>query len=681
MTKDQPVEHLFQEITCDSTQQQKQQQQPKKKQKPFHVVLVDIEKAAEDRIIHCVEKPLEEDGEDVAFVALSYRWGELEETTLDTNLGYLASVTSFDLYDFYHLCEMMSKESDLKNIKYVWVDAICVDQTNYDRRKATIYQMSNIYEKATYILAVPDLHRQHLRNISCANYNIIQNLEENVDYMYHLIQGNSDQLMTLDQLFLDTINLPKDPKLRQWLTNYTDLFADGFTKTKIIDSRYDYMKILDHIYEIHQEAGAHNLHHQNVEDSTNHFLGNWLTRIKRKLIAAITTTTATAGENDTSKERHRHCHQVTCPLIPFQGAKLLMTTAQRRELETSWKQLIVERSLHIHEGMEFLTDLIKDWSSRVWVISEFHIAKKKNNLKYWFIGLNPPSEEPTTVTFFKFDFDNPRFLSAIKNIDTIFYDDIATSAPGYLNFHAVMNTQLNTQTFFEKMLKSKASKHEDRFFAILPQTNYKDKIYQIGDCNLNSMTAVKLKLFEIMDTKDKLDLLFLVGTSRMEYKFDTLPTFITPTIYWNDPFRAYGLTQFPYNFDFLDNNQSTITLHQEKNSSRQHYLQLTPKEYYVHHKLVHHFISNNKHARKTKLFDYLPLDDNCSLILDIISISLFNESAIVDDAPLEMINHRINLIGSFEKNKWLLCKNPLRFNKDNWDYHANEDHCIIFNIY
>ncbi|ORZ07403.1 hypothetical protein BCR42DRAFT_153133 [Absidia repens] len=171
MTKDEPLEQLFQELSCDTTQQQQQQQQ-----KPFQVVLVDIKKAA-SKTIHCVEKPL---ADDTAFVALSYRWGELREQSVNTNLGYLATITSFKLRHFYKLCKMMTREPDLKSIDYVWVDAICVDQNNYERRKATIHQMSTIYEKAKYILAVPDLHLQHLINVSQANNEIQQHLKVSI---------------------------------------------------------------------------------------------------------------------------------------------------------------------------------------------------------------------------------------------------------------------------------------------------------------------------------------------------------------------------------------------------------------------------------------------------------------------------------------------------------------------
>ncbi|ORZ04121.1 hypothetical protein BCR42DRAFT_199954 [Absidia repens] len=114
-------------------------------------------------MIHCVKKTLEDD--DLEFVALSYRWGELHETLIYTGVGYTASVTSFALDDFYELCYMMTLEPDLTDIKYMWVDAICVDQRP-SKRKAIIYQMSNIYERATYILAVPDLHLTYLKEIS-----------------------------------------------------------------------------------------------------------------------------------------------------------------------------------------------------------------------------------------------------------------------------------------------------------------------------------------------------------------------------------------------------------------------------------------------------------------------------------------------------------------------------------
>ncbi|ORZ02110.1 hypothetical protein BCR42DRAFT_200325 [Absidia repens] len=179
-----------------------------RQRKPFQVVLVDIKKAAEDNIIHCVKKPLEEN--DLKFVALSYRWGELHETLIDTGVGYTATITSFDLNDFYRLCEMMTIESDTKHIDYVWVDAICVDQSPA-KRKATIHQMSNIYNRATYILAVPDLHVTYLKGVSLKNDDTIDGSGKYCMYLYHLLHGHVSQLDVLDEVFLDDAKVPKDP--------------------------------------------------------------------------------------------------------------------------------------------------------------------------------------------------------------------------------------------------------------------------------------------------------------------------------------------------------------------------------------------------------------------------------------------------------------------------------------
>ncbi|ORZ07405.1 hypothetical protein BCR42DRAFT_153153 [Absidia repens] len=199
--------------------------------KPFHIVLVDIKEAAKKRVIHCVEKPLDEsNGEDLNYVALSYRWGEWQETLIDTEVGYTASITSFDLHDFYNLCDAMACDPDLCSIQYVWVDAICVDQVNHERRKATIYQMSNIYEHAAYILAVPDLHSTYLRNAMLKNEDIMNCSRHYSEYLYHLIHGNYENLAAIDESFLDDCGTPKDTSLRELLTKKTGHFAEAFIK-------------------------------------------------------------------------------------------------------------------------------------------------------------------------------------------------------------------------------------------------------------------------------------------------------------------------------------------------------------------------------------------------------------------------------------------------------------------
>ncbi|CAO3593676.1 unnamed protein product [Absidia cylindrospora] len=391
MTKNEQVEQGFGELPCNDTQQ--------KQQKLFHIILVDLKKVVKTGDIVCVEKPLEEQG--LKYVALSYRWGELQETQVDTKLGYIASITSFDLNDFITLCRWISLESDLRYMDYVWVDAICVDQTNYERRRATIYQMSNIYDRAAHILAVPDLNLQHLMDTSTMNKKIIQGSNTYRDYIYHLIQGNTKELVEFDEELLSDLGLPTGT--RKWLTKYTDHFMEGFMAYRQHDVSKRNVKdeALDHIYQVSQTV------HQLPRYKKRHHVFHLSHRItSRKFCDAC---------------EGMHCYETDCPIYLFEFSPNQDPPAAKHQ----WKQNILDRSMTIRQSMVFLRNLIIDWSSRVWVISEYNIAKKKNNLKYWFTQLTPTaphdgksSLKPMVTTefiFFKFDFNDDATFSVYKS--------------------------------------------------------------------------------------------------------------------------------------------------------------------------------------------------------------------------------------------------------------------------
>ncbi|ORZ07349.1 hypothetical protein BCR42DRAFT_495927 [Absidia repens] len=660
MTKGDPVDHLFQELTIADAQKQQQQQ------KPFQVVLVDIGEAAR-REIHCTETPLEECAEELSFVALSYRWGEVQEQVVDTELGYLASITSFALDDFYDLCSMMRKEPNLKSIKYVWVDAICVDQTNYERRKATIHQMSNIYEKAAYILAVPDLHKRHLMNVSSENSKIGQCISDNSKYIYHLIQGNTEQLVDLDNEFLDKSKVPENRTLRQLLANYTAYLSHGLTTTLRQNLyNYDSEKTLDMICESYEASLANS--HENLdciknriqyEDCRNRPLDDLLAYYK---VAGIL-----------EQKPYGSIYQ-TGDWCPFGTYNRI------------WTHELIRRGNNIRQAMKFLEDLISDWSTRVWVISEYHIAKKKNNLKYWFIELsNPDNLDMTELPFFKFDFTNPAFSSVVGNRS---YDNYVAhhnnATPADVSFHSMLIKQLNTQTFLEMMLKSKASKNQDRFYAILPQSKYKDKLNQVGHWEINTMMSVKLKLFEIMDTNDKWDLFFLSGNIYSSNTYKVLPTFVASDIHWPyvDSFVQDRLCNFDTNLSFrnFDTNGSfPITLRHNSNL-RLNYLQLAPTQYYELPKdYTKQFISNNSQHQKT-LFNHLKLDKHC-LINMVLLFQYHRERMSLDSRLLGMPSDFVTLIGSYKENKWTLCCIPTKDFKELWGSYNNTGYGTVFNIY
>ncbi|ORZ07321.1 hypothetical protein BCR42DRAFT_426059 [Absidia repens] len=592
---------------------------------------------------------------------------------------------------------MMTMESDLKHIKYVWVDAICVDQRP-TKRKNTVYRMSDIYEKASFILAVPDLHLAYLRNLTMKNMDITEDSALYSDYIYYLIHGNSDQLEKIEANFDNRV--PKDPGLRQLLTRYTDHFVDakdpGLRQllTRYTDHFVDgFMKYRRHGYPY---CPARSLDHICEENGP-------VTRLQPQ--------TRTERDQIYSFENLHHCHDMeNCPLKTFSEQEYQATREEiARHNDANWKSRIIERSTAIRQSMAFLADLIKDWSSRVWVISEYSIAKKKNNLKYWFAQLQRYEshfgkfQDMDDFAFFKFDVEDPCF-SEFLNINIYQYDltpwhsTNTSSNPVYVYFHKTLIKQLNQQTFLEMILKSKASKNEDRFYSILPLSEYANSIknLEVGDWEINTVVSVKLKLYEIMTIKDKLNLLFWSGNLYASNKGTILPTFATSTLPLR--FENGNLTHSKnslWNFDL--NNTSTIMLlqhhhhhhHQtdsnEDGTSRLYYLQLKPLQYFIYD----YESENNRN-------DSFELDWRRKEIRKRLGIS----SSIITTAHIDLVcipaltryasaraydQFYIILVGSFIENKWTLDQNSLELHVTDPGWipgdNDNDNKSVVFNIY
>ncbi|ORZ07344.1 hypothetical protein BCR42DRAFT_152614 [Absidia repens] len=330
--------------------------------------------------------------------------------------------------------------------------------------------------------------------------------------------------------------------------------------------------------------------------------------------------------------------------------------------------------------MKFLEDAIRDWSTRVWVISEYNIAKKKNNLKYWFIQLSNPYIGK--LSFFNFDFTNPALSSSVvKKRQFCCTTSPRDPHPVDFLFHEMIIKQLSTQTFLEMMLKSKASRNQDRFYAILPQSKYKDKVNQVSHWEINTMMSVKLKLFEIMDTQDKWNLFFLSGRSGSSNTFEVPPTFVASDICW-DQFGQFVEDQ-PCNFDTNGiNGSSAITLH-HNHDLHLYYLQLVPKEYYVLPKdhMDDFDLARMISQHQKMLFNHLKLDKHC--LIDFVCLHQYNVKGI----PKGMNNRYdelniVKLIGSFKENKWTLCCIPWADGtKGPKDRYNNDDYGTVFNIY
>ncbi|ORZ07179.1 hypothetical protein BCR42DRAFT_456157 [Absidia repens] len=573
--------------------------------KYLDLILIDIKRAAKEHKIHCVKKSLND--KDLKYVAITYRRGEVKPVTIDTQCGYTATITGFALDDFYNLCNKMTKETDLKDIDYVWVDAICVDRSNSNGEEEQYYyemttlqqsMISSIYDQAQFIVAVPDLFLTYLK-CNPVNEMILSYCTKELSlYIYHLLHGNRQQLVELDA---------------HWLASCV--------------------------------KSGHSNH----------------------------STTATAA-----------------------------AAAAAHDLTRQQQQKISERKESILRVVQFLTDLMVNWSSRVWKINIYQMAKRqqqqqhREKLKYWFIQLEKctftvngecGNDNNCMLTFFQFffnDFNPSVSTSSIDHKDEKGTDLTTLSMTLYQDFQRKIDHQLNQQTFFDMMLRSKTSLNKNRFKAILPLSDYKHLQANVDDWHITSLTSVKLKLFEFMHTKDKLDLLYLSKPSPCQ-SFAMLPTFAT-LFYCSSssprmPQQQQQQQQQSLNFDVAASHDVIQYLPPSNDGADvRHQLKLHPKAYYTCASTAAYQETINEY--KT-IYQGVVCDDAQQQQHSIVCIPRYTRAwmkanfDLHDPMPYGM---QLFLLGDFISNRWI-CIEPLTKRSvaqdPDWIHHHTEDELTV----
>ncbi|KAI8079848.1 uncharacterized protein BX664DRAFT_388822 [Halteromyces radiatus] len=569
---------------------------------PFNIVLVDIQKTAEENRVCCEEVELL-GGLLVDYIALSYRWGELDEQFVPATDDYYAQITSFHLDDFYRLCRRMLNEPDLKEIKYVWVDAICIDQGDDHRKKAIIYRMTDIYLNATYIVAVPDLHKESLITVSNSDKRMYEQVQNNRWYIYHFIHENIEDLYRLDDDWRYMLNNPSDDTRQAY-------------NMKIRRGRF----LLD---SEEKEIEAWDiLSKEDPKDKDDHNQQEWITKYK-----TIT-------------------------------EKLLEENRQER----------------IRDAIHHLQDLFRDWANRAWVISEYSIAKEKNDgeMKYWFIHLDK-EDDFYGKPFFTLDFHQPH--------ESYSYDRFHWCFDYFKQYHNMMIESTVKRPFLEMILNSRATKNEDRFHAILPLSPKYHKIKTSKDTisrwHISNMKSVKLKLYEILDTEDKLQL--LLSCARESHTL--LPTFASTSNSCPDTFRLFAsvvsFRLMMINFDLSDPSAIHFGFSHCGNY-RGPCLHLRPIKYYVHEHFGSLLQDRDEVKRYSRVIKELGIE-TLDASFKFVTISSFCSNDEVDITGASYKDLVIPLFGSMDKNVWIVC--PLdRQDKrrPRWS-HYNKDY--VFRVY
>jgi hypothetical protein len=80
------------------------------------------------------------------YTCLSYVWGE-EPASHSILIGNKTKAILPNLYNF------LEQAKTLHHSKWLWIDTLCIDQSNTDERNHQVQQMGSIYERAEEVIS------------------------------------------------------------------------------------------------------------------------------------------------------------------------------------------------------------------------------------------------------------------------------------------------------------------------------------------------------------------------------------------------------------------------------------------------------------------------------------------------------------------------------------------------
>ncbi|SAM05815.1 hypothetical protein [Absidia glauca] len=594
------------------------------KEEPFHIVLLDLQEAANKRI-HCVQVPFERGHFDLPFIAISYRWGELDEQMFMTGVDYIAHVISFALKDLYKLCKMIMSEPRLKHMKYVWLDAICIDQLDEHRKKTTIYRMTDIYSQANYILAVPDLHYDHIVDDS-ARSKTSNTLRQHVAYLYYMIKGDLKNMHQFDKEWMDDLGIPQDISFRQGLSSESvEDLNDEIMELDVSGDGVDILATLGHTFE-----------------------------------GLKITEKSQSCKLDSRELKFRHLLQ--------QMHLQYKRYRYKKQIDKRWDELEL--------SIDFLLSNIREWTNRTWVINEYHIAKSKGKIMYWFIQFSQDETPLTGLPFFDYDFkeENEPDYPSKKDHYPITVEMFQLG----VRFKGDFADELVKRPFLEMILASRAAKPGDRFHAILPLSQYRHVLEHkstVSSWNITDMASVRQKLLELMTIQDRLNLLYYCSFGMLA---PILPSFVTVQGVSTgsgprpDVVDMLNTTQSKHNFD-LDGQHDKASVELDL-SQRLPMLRLIPTCFYLHKLRKGDFHYYERWGRTHEMWAKLGLDPDHDPLVEVsLPLILYKPNGVPLKSAYDFTLD-LQLVGSLKKNCWVVFRfdrtpnlSGIIFPREKWD--------------
>jgi hypothetical protein len=437
------------------------------------------------------------------------------------------------------------------------------------------------------------------------------------------------------------------------------------------------------------------------EEKGDHFHGSSTVsaslydRIKRPIqklrsVFSTSSTTSTSSSKPLSHQAHQESSNLTV-VGGGQGSDQYHLQQLIIMMQVNkWNIRLKERDIMVRSVLDFFKYLINDWSDRVWVISEYHISKKKEKLMLWFISFSEYEED----TFEGHSFFEIRFPSSggnppleedihsdakdeeLKEKKKLAYASTRHMVKHGIDFSNHIKSALIDRHFLELMLRSKASRNQDRFNAVLPISDAhhfylkdKDTISQWG---ISNMVSVRMRVRTWFTAEENLTLLYSLWSRACQQI--TLPSFDHEDIdsVLNDPWQHFShdrLFEVPaekYNFDLQQpanvSSSSTCTsvsmvdeIDTAATSLLRYSIHIQPKQYQI--QKIYYLETDEPFVTFISTITWKTLQLNPYRdALFYVQIPLLHLETAEQGKEMEeeyKWSHRIALVGSMERNRWV----------------------------
>ncbi|KAI8078885.1 uncharacterized protein BX664DRAFT_362434 [Halteromyces radiatus] len=453
----------------------------------FDLVLVDMVASYKTQRLVCVKRNMYQAGSSYKYVCVSYRWGEYNEQIALTP-DYNAHVTSFGISDLINLCTQILYWNYQEHVKehgiddeeedddddddddycdgrprFLWVDAISVDQMDHSHKKTTVHRMKEIYARAEMIIAVPDLHIAYLLKDPNSREYIITLTKNGKRVHRHITlqcmnkesDDNEDDIKN-DQVGQENIDVQEQKSQDESNRGthkhrgFRQFFKDTIRQSRLATSGHDGNKGIT----------ENNIQDPVIDDdvlfkSDDEKGGD--TQKKDDDDGKTTPTCNTDKESDHDHQKNQSC---LCDVGMSQ----------------------IEKEDY-NRALTYLKHVVDDWANRVWVISECSIGRR-SKMKLWFLSIG----------YYLRIADRPSQLLDLFNEER----------------PTIFDQPLKERSFLDMMLNSNATRNEDRFYAILPLFKefkpFADN-HDISNWGITDMLSVRLQLFRMVNFQEKLAIL------------------------------------------------------------------------------------------------------------------------------------------------------------------------------